>query len=359
MKNALKNIVRLLCFIFIICLLTYTVTAPLQLTDKKDMMHIRGFFLEPENSLDVVMIGASELYTGFCSPMAWNQYGFTSYSFCCSGMLATHYKPAVQEIMTRQNPKLLVIEINAFMQKDSYHHNMTKNHTFIDNLPHDKLRNQIIRDIIPKENQAEFYFGFIKYHENWKHIRACFNYMKNKFTLYTKGQTYTKSFASNNKKNKKPKYKTYYPQVGSLSEKCLTDLLDYLRENKIENVLFVRFPHCFNNKNPQEYNKIADIINSYGYKFVDYDSQRNAIGLDAKEHYYNPEHMNIFGMEIFTSFFAGYLSSNYDIKSTYSKEVTDCWNECWAKTEKLIDKCKTENPVNDNKSFYELDGYYV
>ena len=43
-----------------------------------DMRHVHGFFLEPEDSLDVVLIGASQLYTGYSAPLAWQDYGFTS-----------------------------------------------------------------------------------------------------------------------------------------------------------------------------------------------------------------------------------------------------------------------------------------
>lgn len=48
-----------------------------------DMRHVHGFFLEPEDSLDVVLIGASQLYTGYSAPLAWQDYGFTSYPLTC------------------------------------------------------------------------------------------------------------------------------------------------------------------------------------------------------------------------------------------------------------------------------------
>ena len=144
MKKSVKNLIRFICFLLVICILTIAATFCLSVGDRKDIMHIRGFFLEPENSLDVALIGASELYTGFCSPMAWDMYGFTSYSLCYAGMLSTHYRPAVEEVLTRQNPKLFVIEINGFTCDDKYHDDLTKAHTFLDNIPRDSLRNKFI-----------------------------------------------------------------------------------------------------------------------------------------------------------------------------------------------------------------------
>lgn len=39
-----------------------------------------GFYLEDDNSLDVVFIGSSELYNDFSPSLAYGEYGFTSYT---------------------------------------------------------------------------------------------------------------------------------------------------------------------------------------------------------------------------------------------------------------------------------------
>ena len=360
MKKSIKNLIRFISFALIICILTTVSTFCLEVADRKDIMHIRGFFLEPENSLDVALVGASELYTGFCSPLAWKNCGFTSYSLCYAGMLATHYKPAVQEVMAHQNPKLLVIEINGFTCGDEYQNDLTKSHTFLDNVPKDKLRNQLIKDIIPEESRAEFYFPIIKYHENWKHIRSSLVCLRNKIYMALYGQTLTKAYANKKSVFKKNKLEEYNPKPGKIAEESLTELLEFLKENNIEKVLFVRFPHCVKNKNPQAYEKIKEKIISYGYDYKDFEAETNELGLIPSKDFYNYGHLNVFGQEKFTPVLAEYIVSNYDVKSEHNDDVIQSWNKSWEVTQKVLKATETEEPVEkDIKFYYEINGYFM
>ncbi len=360
MKKSVKNLIRFICFILIICILTTVSSYCLQANDRKDIMHLRSFFLEPENSIDVALVGASELYTGFCSPMAWDQFGFTSYSFCYAGMVSQHYKPAVKEVLTKQNPKLIIIEINGFTCGDKYSKNPAKAHTFLDNIPRDSLRKEFIEETIPKENRNEYYFSFIKYHDNWKHIKSfCLN-LRNKLIMLMKGPAPTKAFATKNKTLDTNKLKKYTPKPGKIAEQSLIELLEYLKDNNINNVLFVRFPHCVNNKNPEVYEHIISAINSYGFKFKDFEKEREALNLEPSKFFYHYGHLNVFGMEKFTPIFAEYLVSNYDLKSEHSDEIVKEWDKSWQITEKLLKKAEMEEPPEkDIEFFYEYNGYSI
>lgn len=360
MKKSIKNLIRFISFILVICILTTAASFCLKVADRKDIMHIGGFFLEPEDSLDVALIGASELYTGFCSPLAWNHSGFTSYSLCYAGMLATHYKPAVQEVMAHQNPKLYVIEINGFTCDDEYQNDLTKAHTFLDSVPNDKLRKQLIKDTVPQESQAEFHFPIIKYHENWKYIRSFLVCLRNRIYMALFGQTMTKAYA--NKKNvlKSDKPKKYTPKPGKIADDSLTDLLEFFKDNNVENVLFVRFPHCVDNKNPEVYENIKNKVLSYGYDYKDFESERQNLNLIPTKDFYHYGHLNVFGQEKFTPVFADYIVSNYDVKSEHSEEITESWNKSWEVTQKVLKATETEEPVEKDINFYyEINGYLL
>ena len=75
---------RAVIFLLVAALLYGVLTDVLSVNNPTDQRHIRGFYLEPKNSLDVVLIGASELYTGYCAPRAWKTCGFTSYPLSVS-----------------------------------------------------------------------------------------------------------------------------------------------------------------------------------------------------------------------------------------------------------------------------------
>ena len=50
------------------------------MTDAVNIATIEGFYKEPKNTIDVMMIGASEVYADYSATEAWKNYGYTSYS---------------------------------------------------------------------------------------------------------------------------------------------------------------------------------------------------------------------------------------------------------------------------------------
>lgn len=71
-----RTAVRAIVFVLIAVLGIGLISPMLVANNDWDKRHVHGFFLEPEDSLDVVLIGASQLYTGYSAPLAWQQYGY-------------------------------------------------------------------------------------------------------------------------------------------------------------------------------------------------------------------------------------------------------------------------------------------
>ncbi len=63
-------------------------------------LRIEGFYQEETDSLDVVFIGASDIYTSFMPGRAYEQYGFTSYLLASESITSEGIKTAVKATMT-------------------------------------------------------------------------------------------------------------------------------------------------------------------------------------------------------------------------------------------------------------------
>lgn len=105
-----------------------------------DKRHVHGFFLEPEDSLDVVLIGASQLYTGYSAPLAWQQYGYTSYPLTVSNIPARLYGSLLTEAVDRQHPKLIVVDIDGFINDENPETLEANLRKWIDNIPWSRNR---------------------------------------------------------------------------------------------------------------------------------------------------------------------------------------------------------------------------
>ena len=67
-----------------------------------DNIRIANIHKEPENSLDVLLIGSSATYSDFSSAYAYGKYGFTSFPYAIGGATCTMWKPALQDTLRYQ-----------------------------------------------------------------------------------------------------------------------------------------------------------------------------------------------------------------------------------------------------------------
>ena len=189
-----KRALRAVIFLLIVVLLYSAAANVLSVNNTWDMRHIRGFYLEPQDSLDVVMLGASELYTGFSSPLAWQQYGFTSYPLAVSSMPSCLYDSMLTETMRRQTPKVVVVEINGFLYDFNQDETDTGLHKWLDNIPMSRNKAQTIADCVPKDQQSSYFFRLEKYHDTWIEPDVWGGAAKDQLTMRRTGYSLTKSF---------------------------------------------------------------------------------------------------------------------------------------------------------------------
>ena len=165
-----KKILMGMIFLIILCLLFTIIQHVLWLGPTP----ITYFYKEPENSIDVIYLGASNTYAHFNSVLAYDLYGFTT------GFLSTDSQPAVlekylvQESEKYQTPSLYIIDITKFAYdlSDYVQGNMRKT---IDSMKFSKNRinaiNAALKYIdIDNNNYMDFYFSFLLYHNTWKNI---------------------------------------------------------------------------------------------------------------------------------------------------------------------------------------------
>lgn len=165
-----RTAVRALIFVLIAALGIGLISPMLVANNDWDKRHVHGFFLEPEDSLDVVLIGASQLYTGYSAPLAWQQYGYTSYPLTVSNIPARLYGSLLTEAVDRQHPKLIVVDIDGFINDENPETLEANLRKWIDNIPWSRNRLETIRTCVPRELQTSFYFNIAKYHANWYQV---------------------------------------------------------------------------------------------------------------------------------------------------------------------------------------------
>ncbi len=353
-----KKILGTIAFFTIVILIFAALSSFFSAGDPVSVANIKGFYKEPENSLDVVLVGPSEFYSGYSATLAWEEFGYTSYSLAVAGVPGNLYKSMTAEVLKRQDPKLIVFELNGFLQKDTYLERTAQLHTWIDNIPWSDNKIQTIEELIPEEEQYSYYCNMATYHENWKDLGKCFSCLTVKSALNLTGYSYTKGFGtySNNCEGEDMEIEgdVYFTEK---AQYYMEDLLQYCNDMGLENVLFVRFPHAEKISNPQVLDDVETMIAEYGYDYLNMNEKYSEIGLDLEKDFYDKEHLNVHGMKKNTEFFGEYICERYNLKGTYSDELVERWDLCAKKTGKLLNECEKDIQNGDVKRYFEFSIY--
>lgn len=301
-----------------------------QLNSQSDAIRIKNFYKLEKNSLDMVLIGASTSFTDYSAPLAWKEFGYTSYSLATNGAPMGIAKSMLIEVRKTQKPKLFVIDINGILYSDEHELREGPTRLWIDNMPFSKNKIDTINEIVPKDQRLAYYFPLLKYHSNWPQFYDCLEASarevtnKNKTNLVAMGIQGTAKVDPQHHYVNIKKHNDTLPMY-KLSGNRLKDLLEYCKKEKLSNVIFTNMPRYYSEKMLSERkrnNAAKALIREYGYECIDMDDYVDEIGLNPKKDFYNPNHLNIYGQKKLTKYFGRIINEKFQLsQSQHSDKI--------------------------------------
>lgn len=337
MKKSLKRIITAICILTVLVLLATLGNEYLFLRESHSKMRLDGFYLEDRDSIDVVVIGASDVYSGYSAGYAYEKYGFTSYPYSVPADMMNLWKAQLKEAIDYQHPKMIVFEINgALYEKEEYFYNEGYIRNMVDNMPMSQNKIDLINSL-DIEDPENYYFPFLKYHSNWTSLDNCYTNLLDSVKREWRGYTllkgnYTKPVVCHRKKVINPKIEGTLPLNQKIEEK-FREFLQYCNDEGIDNILFTRFPHMLTRKNEVERakrtNQAEKIINEYGYDFINLEKNYDMAKIDFKNDFSSVDHMNIYGQKKVTDYLGKVLNEKYGVaKSQLTEDQQENWNNC-------------------------------
>lgn len=328
---------KLVAFALAVVLTTYLLQAFLLKRIDNNTMRMEAFYLEDKGSLDAVVIGASDVYAGYSAGYAYENYGITSYPYATQASPANVVLPQIKEVIKYQDPKIIIVEINSFLYKDSELPNESSQRLFADNVPKDEIWEEYLTDAVPQDKQLEYRLPIVKYHSSWtdypwkvKFLKAEIGLKQGGYSLFRGFKTVANEFHPDSAtfNDRIAKIDTTEP-LGAAGERYLTQTLDYLKENNITNVIFMRFPHIVTTDTLSRFrrsNEAGRLIESYGYDYINLERYADQEGFAVDKDYYNWDHLNIYGAEKLTEYVSKTLVEKYGITPA---ELTEEEKETW------------------------------
>ena len=325
MKRYLPRALKLMCFLLALLLTVALLQEYVLCHADHNRERIKGFYAEDKDSLDVVILGASEVYSDYAPGYAYARDGVTGYLFATQANSILNYKSQLKNILSRQKPSLIVIELNGALYGDE--EEVTKEANFrnyTDNVPLDGVKLEWIAQNT-RENQLEYVFPIIKYHGMWDDLSADMKYRKTIVQDQFRGYNYLKGilnetgvFQSTQRSMNSalPDSANSKKPLTEIEEQGLRDLLEYCRSEELDNVVFARFPHIVVKRTFSRYersNTVGDIVAEYGYDYLNLERDIALTGLDEETDFYNLDHLNVYGQQKFTAYLTDYLKEHYQL----------------------------------------------
>ena len=319
MKKVIIHILRAVLFVSILFVMLYFLSKVMtpKTNNKEDGMfdeNANAVLSEAENSIDVLIIGDSEVYSGFIPPQIWEEHGITSY--CCStaGQNMAYSLDFLESAIEKQSPQVLIMETNQFYRKLSFDDSIM--------------------------NKVEKLLPIFKYHDHWKTLSL------SDFTLDTEIEY---SYSDNNKgykfvKKVIPADPTNYMEQTLKSETLSQRNMSYTNSIKklcddsgIELIL-VSTPST-KNWNNKRHDGMVELSKQLGVKYIDLNMMTDEVPIDwEKDTYDEGDHMNYYGAKKVTEYLGNYLEKLGIFEDHRGDEKYKSWDDSLKAFKKMINK---------------------
>lgn len=272
-----------------------------------------SFLTEKPNTLQIIGVGNSDLYSGFSPLDLWKQFGYTSTICASPRQTIQDSRDMLEQVFETQSPDIVLIEADMF-----FDHNPDKVKgpekantwaDFFDQMNPDYLA----RDI-------ENYFSVFKFHNYWKggsrngkHVPyQSHGYKYNKICKlilpdYMKKTSRSEPMTRNNIKQ--------------------ADTLIALCKEKGADVIITVLPSV-TSWNYERHNTVARYARERGVPFYDLNLEYDALGIDSRTSFRdNGNHLNYTGARAATAYLGKILEKNGRLRDLRDDPAYRDWDE--------------------------------
>ena len=265
---------------------------------------------EPEDMVDVAVLGDSESYTAVSAYQLWKDAGIASYIGGQSGQWIGESYFCLKKILKRQSPKVLILETNEFFSRGDA---------------------SVIRDAAKSAQElAQQMFPILKYHRFWKMETADSKLQTkvfNGFQLRTAVAPYTGGAYMHATAEKTP--------VTFITRYYLEKIKD-LCDTHGTKLLLMTAPSPANHT-MQRHNAVQALADNLGVPYIDLNLNTEELGIDWNlDTLDGGDHINYNGCRKVTVYLQQYLQAHYTLPDRRKDARYEAWNKRAAEFEKLL-----------------------
>lgn len=309
MNKELKNKIKILIFLIILCILATSFLVINYVNEQKEIERQALIEIEKQknnvseevidsNQVDVLAIGNSDLYSAFNPMQLWNEYGITSYVCSAAKQNMKLSYMMLNEVLKYQKPKVLILELDNFFETRG-------------SINDEELLNEVYTNCGP----------LFKHTKEWEKIK------NKKFHHRTElnGYYFDKNVESHNDGYSYMGRKRGEEEMVEYTEKYFPMIMQLAQEKNI-NVILVNVPSS-TSWTYKKHNTVETYAKKYHVPYLDMNIDEYDIDFDwKKDSRDGGNHLNYSGATKITRFFGQYLMENYSFVNHQDYPQFSEWN---------------------------------
>ncbi len=317
-KKLIPQVLKVLAFALAFVVLLQSLSAFVFSGEKvsqisKRMADSYSYILEPENSVDVVCVGNSDIRSGFVPTELWEKYGYTSVVSSFTRQSISDSQRALKEICKSQKPKLVILEIDSLYDgrgpEDVINPHDTTPDNFFDSLKPDDFDNKISRD-----------YSVFTFHNILQDRQR-----RSRRKQYAHGYLFCEDI-------RKIEYRDYMTKTDEIdipiysNSQQLRTFVKYCKKNDLP-VLLLEVP-SLSSWSYARHNAVQNLSDELGVEFLDLNLLYDEVGIDMRNCFRDDgNHLNYFGASAVTDYIGDYIGKNYGIESRRGDaELAEYWD---------------------------------
>jgi len=262
--------------------------------------HSKGFLSEPENSLDVLILGDSEVYSCAIPLQIWEDHGITAYGCGTSDQILFRTEDYLRRAFETQNPRIVLLEANI----------LYRDHNTLDVIPH----------------RLEEMFPLIRYHSRWKDLS--FRDLTRGVSFQTIQRDKGYHFSGDIQAADVSSYMVYsedHEPIPSKNVRHVENIAAFCRERGARLVLFSSPSPV--NWSWIRHNSVEALAQRLEIPYLDLNLQTEEVGIDWNlDTFDGGDHMNYTGARKVTAFLGAYLAEQGIFEDKREDPRYDAWN---------------------------------
>ena len=190
----IKRIISIFVFLTILASLLYYINGVLLIKRNDGLTPMQNFYVQEENTIDVLLLGSSHTGMNLDTEVLWNEYGISSYALWGSMQPFWNTYYFLMEALKTQTPKVIILDVYA-ATFDFEYSDEARQLTNVGGMNLSLNKWNAIKASAPRERWFDLLTGFPLYHsryneitqDDFQHFPWSENLIDNKGTSYRYG----------------------------------------------------------------------------------------------------------------------------------------------------------------------------